>query len=107
MEGDISKRVWKSFLKEVEKDRRENLIVRGIAVLVLVAVAYLFVLAGFGVWRIVAWLLILSFLMGVAIIDTQRIMKWTEDIRWTRVAAVAIVVTAIIVLSFLFFSKVF
>ena len=80
---------------------------RGAAASLLAIVLYLSILAGFGVWRIVAWLLILSFLMGVAIIDTQRIMKWTEDIRWTRVAAVAIVVTAIIVLSFLFFSKVF
>ena len=65
----------------ITKDRALLWIQRGTIALILVIVAYLSILAGFGIWRTVAWLLILLFLMGVAIIDTQRIMKWIEDIQ--------------------------
>ena len=38
MEGDISRRIWKSFFKEARKDKREQLIVKGTIVLILLIV---------------------------------------------------------------------
>ena len=51
---------------------------RGAPVLILATVVYISMLAGFGVWRTVAWLLIVSLVIEAAVSD-QKMRKGHEN----------------------------